>query len=173
MSRLQDRYWAADAVGGRLREETHYDGRHMLCFSQRPASLTAMLGELVARHADRPAIVEGRTLTYGDLDRIVARLAAGLAATGVGAGDRVMMMLPNRWEFLALVFACARLGAIAAPIGTRQKRPEVEFLLADCGAGVFIIDDELAEAVPIRGRYPAGGGVLDAGQHCRHRRSTS
>lgn len=154
MTRLQDRYWAADGLGGRLRAETHYDGRRMLCFSERPASLTAMLGELVAAHPDRPAIVEGRTLTYGELERIVARLAAGLAANGVGAGDRVMMMLPNRWEFLALVFACARLGAIAVPIGTRQKRPEVEFLLADCGAGVFIIDDDLAEALPDRAAVP-------------------
>ena len=155
MTRLQDRYWTADGVGGRLRHETHYDGRRMLCFSERPASLTAMLGELAARHADRPAIVEGRTLTYGELNRIVTRLAAGLTAAGIGIGDRVVMMLPNRWEFLALVFACARLGAIVVPIGTRQKRAEVEFLLADCGAGVLVIDDDLAEALPDPGAVPA------------------
>ena len=154
MTRLQDRYWAADGVGGRLRQETHYDGRRMRCFSERPANLTAMLADLVARHRDRPAISEGRTLTYGELDRAVARLAAGLAASGAGPGDRVVMMLTNRWEFIALVFACARLGAIAVPIGSRQKRAEVEFLLNDCGACAFIIDDELADALPERAAVP-------------------
>jgi acyl-CoA synthetase (AMP-forming)/AMP-acid ligase II len=148
-------YWSADGLGGRLREEHHFDGRRMLCYSERPPTLARMFAALVARFPDRPAIVEERTFSYRELDEIVARLAAGLAAFGVDADDKVALFLSNRWEYLAAVLACARLGAVSVPIGSRQRRPELEFLIADCGAKVLIFDDELAEAVPEPAAVPA------------------
>ncbi|MBE0693913.1 MAG: AMP-binding protein, partial [Aquamicrobium sp.] len=120
----------------------------MLCYSERPADLNALLADVVARFPDRPATVEGATLTYRAFDAAVAGLAAGLAAHGIGKGDRVGLFLFNRWEFLALVFACARLGAVAVPVGTRQRRAELEFLLADCGVSLLVFDYDLADAVP-------------------------
>ena len=146
--RLQDRYWAADRLGGPLRLETHYDGRRMRCFSERPASLAAMLDELVRRFPARPAIVEDRTITYAELDRIVGAIASGLSAQGISAGDRVALLLCNCWEFLALVLACSRIAAIAVPIGTRQRRAELEFLINDCGAAALVFEAALADAVP-------------------------
>lgn len=148
MTRAQDRYWAAEGLGGSLRAETHFGDRQMLCYSERPATLAAMLDDIVARFPDRPALVEGRRWSYRELNQTVAATAAGLAAHGVAAGDRVALFLYNRWEFIAIVFACARLGAIAVPIGTRHRRAELEFLLNDCGAKVLIFEDDLAEAVP-------------------------
>ena len=149
--RLQDRYWAADRLVGALSVEEHYDGRRMLCFSQRPRTLTAMLDGLVQRFPARPAIVvDERRLSYAELDGIVAALAAGLAAQGISAGDRVALFLGNCWEFLALVLACCRLGAIVVPIGTRQRRAELEFLLNDCGAKALVFEAALAGAVPPR-----------------------
>lgn len=146
---LQDRYWAPDGFGGALRDERHFGGRVMRCFAERPANLAAMLDDLVRRFPARPAIIEGdRTITYAELDGIVAAVAAGLAAEGIAAGDRVALFLGNCWEFLAIIFACHRLGAIAVPIGTRQRRAELEFLLNDCGARVLVFEAKLADAVP-------------------------
>lgn len=146
--KLQDRYWRADRLGGALRLETHYDARRMLCFSERPETLDAMFADLVRRFPTRPAIIEDRTLSYAELDGIVAALSAGLAAEGIARGDRIALFLGNCWEFLAIVLACVRLGAIVVPIGTRQRRAELEFLLNDCGVKALIFESELAEAVP-------------------------
>jgi long-chain acyl-CoA synthetase len=148
VSRVQDQYWAAQGVGGALRLEDHYGARRMLCFSERPATLASMFADLVRRFPRRPALIEQRTLTYAELDGIVARIAAGLAREGIRHGDRVALLLGNRWEFLAILLACARLGAIVVPIGTRQRRAELEFLLDDCGAKALIFEAEFAAAVP-------------------------
>jgi long-chain acyl-CoA synthetase len=148
MSRLQDRYWAADGLGGPLRVETHYGTRRMPCFSERPETLSSMFADLLRRVPGRPALIEQRTLSYAELGAAVARIAAGLAREGIGCGDRVALLLGNRWEFLAVLLACARLGAILVPIGTRQRRPELEFLLNDCGAKALIFEAEFAAAVP-------------------------
>ena len=92
--RLQDRYWAQDEFGGALRLERHFSGRVMRCFAERPPHLAAMIDDLVRRFPTRPAIIEDeRTITYAELDGIVAALAAGLAAEGVAAGDRVALFL--------------------------------------------------------------------------------
>lgn len=155
MSRLQDRYWSTDTLGGALREEIHFDGRKMLCYSDRPATLWRMFAGIVARFPDRPAVVQGRRLSYGELDVEVARIAGGLARLGFGPKDRIAILLSNRWEYLAIVLACARIGAVAVPFGTRQQRPEVEFLLNDCGARGLVLDDELAGILPERSAAPA------------------
>ena len=62
--------------------------------------------------------VTGRSTTwsYRNIDRISRRLAAGLSAHGISAGDVVAMQLPNWWEFLAVHLACLRLGAITNPL---------------------------------------------------------
>ena len=146
--RLQDRYWHADRLGGALRLETHYDARRMRCFSERPETLGTMFADLVQRFPTRSAIIEDRALSYAELDGIVAALSADLAAEGITRGDRVALFLGNCWEFLAAVLACVRLGAIVVPIGTRQRRAELEFLLNDCGVKALIFEAELAESVP-------------------------
>lgn len=148
MNRIQDPYWAADRLGGELRVETHYDGRRMRCFSERPRSLSEMFADLARRFPDRPAVVEDRELTYGQLERIADTLAAGLARHGIAAGDRVALLLGNCCEFITTLLACFRLGAIAVPIGTRQRRAELEFLLEDCAAKALVFDAALVDAVP-------------------------
>lgn len=66
-------FWPEAGIGGALRRETHYDGRSMLCFSERPAHLAAMFDDLVARFGDRPAIVDDRALSYRELDLLVRK----------------------------------------------------------------------------------------------------
>ncbi len=55
---------------------------------------------------------EREVLTYGQLLRLVERVARGLRAAGVGRGDRVTLSLPTIPEAIALMLACARIGAI-------------------------------------------------------------
>ncbi len=107
-----------------------------------------MFSDLARRFPERPAIAEDRHLTYAELDRIAAAIASGLAAEGIAVGDRVALFLRNGWEFLACVFACFRIGAIIVPVGTRQRRAELEFVFNDCGASALIFDAALAEALP-------------------------
>jgi fatty-acyl-CoA synthase len=81
-----------------------------------PAFLAAAPGALLDRE---------RPLTYAALADESARLAAALRELGVGPGDRVALWLPNVPAWLALLFACARLGAIAVSVNTRFKSHEV------------------------------------------------
>jgi acyl-CoA synthetase (AMP-forming)/AMP-acid ligase II len=52
----------------------------------------------------------------------------------VQAGDRVVMLLGNRPEFLAVLLALQRLGAIAVPVGVREQRPGLAYIAQQCGA---------------------------------------
>jgi long-chain acyl-CoA synthetase len=140
--------------GGALRRETHFDGRSMLCYSDRPPSLGAMLAGLVERFPDRPAIVEDRTISYRELDQMAQTIGAELTALGVAPGDRVALYLGNAWEFLAVLFACIRIGAIVVPIGTRQRHAELEFMLNNSGAKVLVHEADLAEFIPAPAEVP-------------------
>jgi long-chain acyl-CoA synthetase len=152
---VSDKFWDNSSLGGALREEQHYDGRRMLCFSERPATLAAMFSDLVHRFPERPAILEDRTITYRELDGLTRTIATGLSGCGIASGDRVALFLGNCWEFLACVYACNRIGAIVVPIGTRQRQAELEFLLNDSGAKILIFEADLADAITSRDAFPA------------------
>jgi long-chain acyl-CoA synthetase len=148
------KFWPDTGIGGELRRETHYDGRSMLCFSERPANLAAMFDDLVARFGDRLAVVDDRTLTYNELDVLVRRVAATLPGLGIARGDRVALYLGNCWEFMAVTLACNRIGALVVPIGIRQRRAELEFLLGNSGARLLVFEAELADQIPAQADVP-------------------
>jgi len=113
------------------RMEYHW-GRVMRCYRERPPTVDAMFRQTVARTPQAEAVVDGRIrLTYGELDRRVDRVAAGLAARGVRAEDRVALILENRVEMVIAVLAIARLGSMIVPIGTRLRKPEIAYIFAD------------------------------------------
>src|SRR5450759_465699 len=77
-----------------------------------------------------PAVSDAAgTLSRRAFQNRVLRVAAGLRARGVGPGDRVALWLPNGTGYLAAIFACARLGALAIHINTRFRVAEVGNLL--------------------------------------------
>ena len=76
-----------------------------------------------------------------DLAREIAQTAAALAACGVGRGDRVAYLGYNSAEQLGLLFACARLGALFAPLSWRLAPPEHRAMLADCRPRVLVVAD--------------------------------
>ncbi|HEY4456642.1 MAG TPA: long-chain fatty acid--CoA ligase [Pseudonocardiaceae bacterium] len=77
-------------------------------------------------------------LTYAQLDSRVAALAGGLRAAGIEKGDRVAYLGPNHPVYLDLLFACGRLGAIFVPVNFRLTAPEIDHILTDSGATLFI-----------------------------------
>ncbi len=126
-------YWLDHAPPTQL--ETHYSDRRVRCFVERPASLHAMLVEAAALAPQREALVCGdRRLNWRDVDHEVSLLAGGLADLGVAAGDRVALLLSNRAEFMLLLLAIARLGAITVPLNIREQTPELAYALAQCAA---------------------------------------
>src|SRR5262249_32595391 len=141
--------WSAAGQGGALRLERHFGDREFLCFSERWPDLNTMIGEVVASHVGREAVVgDGRRLTYRALVDLATNAAGHLARRGVQPGDRVALLLGNCPEFLIFLLACFRLGAIAVPLGTRQREPELRYLLADCGASALVFEAEFASNLP-------------------------
>jgi long-chain acyl-CoA synthetase len=147
-------YWAEQAPA--TREEFHFGDRRMRCFAERPGGLHAMFAAAVARNPGGEALVFGeRRLTWGELDRQVARFAAGLRRRGIVRGDRVALLLGNRDEFVVALYAVARLGAIAVPLNIREQKPELAYVLAHCGATMLIFEADLAERLPEPAVVPA------------------
>ena len=73
---------------------------------------------------DRIAVADAeRSLDHAAFHARVLRCAGALATAGVRRGDRVALLLGNRSAYLELVFAAARLGAIAVPVNARLTAP--------------------------------------------------
>jgi long-chain acyl-CoA synthetase len=132
-----------------MRAELLYGDRIVRCFAERPPGLVAMFERSRAARPDADAVVcDGARWSYAETGAEAERIAAGLAALGLGAGDRVVLLLGNRPEFLFVLLAVQRLGAIAVPVGVREQRPGVAYVARQCGAKAIVFDDELAERIP-------------------------
>ena len=105
-----------------------------------------------ARDPARAAlIIDGRSTTYGELAAAVRQCAAGLAANGIGAGDRVAVVDGGSLLSIATLLGAARLGAAAALMNPALTPPELQGLLKNAGcAGVAVAGehyvDRLGEA---------------------------
>jgi non-ribosomal peptide synthetase component E (peptide arylation enzyme) len=98
-----------------------------------------ILARRVSVHPDRVAIIDrGRRITYGELKSRVDRVAAGLGALGIGAGDVVTIQLPNWAEFAYVFFALERLGAVANQIGPDFRSREVDYILRFSESRAFV-----------------------------------
>ena len=108
----------------------------------------------------RPALLfEGARITHREAHARAARLAAGLAARGIGRGDRIAILSQNRPEMMDALGAAACLGAIFLPVNWRLGPEEVAAVLADGAPGVVLAD---AESLPLleasRAALPAATG---------------
>lgn len=105
-----------------------------------------VLGELLERKAETN---RGQTflrfreneLSYDEFDELVNRTAQGLAAAGVGRRTHVALMLPNGPEFLQVVFALAKLGAVSVPVNTAYKGDLLAHVLHTSDARMLVIDE--------------------------------
>ena len=102
------------------------------------ASLTSVLRQAAADHADRPAVrMDAEVLTYADLWDAAARVAGLLATLGVEPGDRVGIMLPNVPAFPIAYYGTLAAGGVVVPMNPLLKSREVAYYLGDSGAKVL------------------------------------
>jgi long-chain acyl-CoA synthetase len=115
------------------------------------ANLVDLCEKTCARFAPRPlfGIKEaGRWAwtTYGEFRDLVAACRGGLAALGVGPGDKVALISNNRVEWAACAYAAYGRGAAVVPMYEAQLPSEWEFILADCGAKIVFVANEAIAA---------------------------
>src|SRR4051812_4121036 len=108
------------------------------------------LSDLIDRHAaftpDKIAIrFAGRTLTYAAFAARIAAAARALKSQlGIGRGDRVAVLAANHPDYLVLLYACARLGALLVPLNWRLAVAEQLFILADASVKALLVQDAFA-----------------------------
>lgn len=144
-----DRRWSSGAAHDTICTETHFDGRLMHCYAQRWPHLNAMLARAVRERGAHEALVDGdRRWSWQGVHEASSRLAAGLAREGIAPGDRVVMLMGNHAEFVLVLFALLRLGAIAVPMSIREAAPGVAYGVNQCRARAVIADATLTSLAP-------------------------
>ena len=104
------------------------------------------------------------TLTYGELQQQANRLCNALSALGVGRGDRVAIVLPQRPETAIAHIACYQMGAIAMPLSILFGPEALEYRLADSETAVALVDAaSLPSLSEIRSRLPLLRHVIGVG----------
>jgi crotonobetaine/carnitine-CoA ligase len=115
-------------------------------------TLGEVLRDAAEAHPDRDFLTfteNGRTLTYGEFNGHVNRIANGFAARGVSKGDPVNIMLPNGIDYLAVSYALKKLGAMQVGINREFRGPALARMLNLAQAKVLVTsrdcDDALAD----------------------------
>ena len=109
---------------------------------------------LIERNAafapDKPALrFEGETWSYAAFATRIERTARALKSElGVGKGDRVAILSLNRPDYLVLLYACARLGAILVPLNWRLAVAEQLFVLSDAAVKVLMLEQAFSAVLP-------------------------
>jgi long-chain acyl-CoA synthetase len=138
-----------------MRHEARFGDRVVRVFTDRPTSLWAMVEQAAVRNGDGEALVCGdKRLSWREVWQQSQQIAGGLQARGLRSGDRIAILLGNRIEFVLAVFAAARLGLVTVLLSTRQQRPEIAYVLADCGAKLLLYEATLAERLPEPSEVP-------------------
>src|SRR6184192_50142 len=114
------------------------------------ASAVPLIGETIGenlrrtveRHPDNEALVvahQGYRATYREFWDQVSECARGLLARGVEKGDRVGIWSPNRYEWVIVQYATARIGAILVNINPAYKTAELEYALNQSGVSLLVL----------------------------------
>ncbi|MBV9456287.1 MAG: acyl--CoA ligase [Bradyrhizobium sp.] len=132
-----------------MRLEARFGDRVVPAFCERPKSVWEMVEQAAARNGEGEALVcGGKRLSWCETMLRAKEIAAGFTGLGLQRGDRVALLLGNRIEFPLILFAAAQAGLVTVLLGTRQQKPEIAYVLTDCGAKLLIHEASLAERVP-------------------------
>ncbi|MGW2344655.1 (2,3-dihydroxybenzoyl)adenylate synthase [Streptomyces sp. NPDC001661] len=156
-----------------------YAERYRAAGYWRGETFGGVLRERAASHPDRIALVDPapsrRAWTYRQLDDRVDRLAAGFVARGIRKGDRVVVQLPNVGEFVEVVFALFRIGALPVYALPAHRESEIAYFCSFTEAVAYVIPDRHAGfdhralASKVRAEIPTLKHVFvvgaDAGEH--------
>src|SRR3954454_21108685 len=109
-------------------------------------SLTALVLQQAGRLGDKPALIDGstgRTLTYGQFEELVRRLAVGLSARGFGKGDVLAIYSPNLPEYAVAVHGALAAGGTVTTINPLATVHDLANQLTDAGARYLITQPAL------------------------------
>jgi long-chain acyl-CoA synthetase len=122
-----------------------------------------------AERADSPALeFEGRTITFGELDRRSSQLANALAQVGVQAQDRVAFLDKNGPEYFEVTFALAKLNAVTVAVNWRLAPAEIADIINDARAKVLIVGSEFQSHIEkIEGGLETVTTIVALGGHAR------
>ena len=106
------------------------------------ATYATLTAEAARRFGDREALsFEGRRYSFREIEDEVDRYAAGLLGLGVEPGEKVCIWLTNCPEWIFLMFALARIGAVHVPVNTRFRSADLEYVLRQSDATTLITHD--------------------------------
>ena len=129
--------------------EARFGDRVVPAFCERPNNVWAMIAEAAAANPDGEALVCGeRRMSWREVAEQSARISAGFRQLGLEPDDRVAVLLGNRIEFALTMFAAAHAGLVTVLLSTRQQKPEIAYVLADCGAKLLVHEAALADRLP-------------------------
>ena len=140
--------WSQHSIPS-MRLEPRFGDRVVPAFRERPNSIPAMVAEAVATNPDGEALVCGdRRMSWRDVAQQSAQIAAGFQKFGLQRGDRVAVLLGNRIEFVLTTLGAAHAGLVTVLLSTRQQKPEIAYVLNDCGARLLVHEAALADRIP-------------------------
>jgi long-chain acyl-CoA synthetase len=112
-----------------------------LTLASLPYRAAERFGDKVALHC------EGRPFSFLELERRITALAAGLSDLGLRSGQRVILYLPNSWQWIVSYYAIARIGCVVVPANILLAGEEIQFMAEDCGASALIAPAERTVAL--------------------------
>ncbi|GAA0334262.1 (2,3-dihydroxybenzoyl)adenylate synthase [Actinoallomurus spadix] len=120
----------SDADAERYRRAGYWSGR----------TFGSYLRSWAEARPERVALVDGdHSWTYAELDTAADRLALGFQRLGIERGDRVVVQLPNRAEFVLVWFGLQRIGAVPVHAMPGHRRTEIEHMVRVSDAAAYII----------------------------------
>jgi long-chain acyl-CoA synthetase len=122
-----------------------------------------------ANRGDAPALeLDGRSVTFGELDRRSNQVANALRAAGVGRGDRVAFIDKNGLEYFEVTFGLAKVGAVNVAVNWRLAPPEMAQIIEDARAAVVIVGpDFIGHIEKVEGELPGVRTIVAVGGHDR------
>jgi long-chain acyl-CoA synthetase len=109
-------------------------------------------------------LVDSEKITYGDILEKVDKLAGFFTQKGIKEGDRVALFLRNSPEFIYTIFAVSKIGAISVPINTFLKEEELDYILEDSGAKLFVTSQIYEKVVNAGSARALCGSILWEGE---------
>ena len=140
--------WSTYAEFPGQRFETLFGQRVVRCFADRPRSMYELFSGAVAQNPDGEALVHaGRRWRYKEVEDQVAAVAAGLQDRGMASGARLAILMENSLEYVIILFAAAKIGAISVPLNIREGRAEISHVIKDCAATLLICSKQFIEKI--------------------------
>jgi acyl-CoA synthetase (AMP-forming)/AMP-acid ligase II len=111
--------------------------------------------EAAARNPDGEALICGsERLTWREVARKSMQIAAGFKEIGLKPGDRSRCCSAIATSSCWSLFGAAHLGLVSVMLSTRQQKPEIAYVLNDCGAKLLIYEDDMADRLPDAAELP-------------------